>query len=228
MLYFFVLLLIGVIAFVLLLSAMLALGIGVGWLLTLFLPFTLFEGSVLGLIAVTVSGMVGFSLLRRLSKGPDNWEDFLDDDFDLDDPPVNVIPPSRIIEDDDDPTWRNWFQYLFANDIYGELMEFGDHIARMNDSQKQELSIRLSDVIVTILSAKPVSTKRLRITREQVKKKMTKMGMRPYDDDILDLALDAVDENLDVFQSQILNVIRTRSWDRPSDIPYATNKSYYD
>ncbi len=220
MLYSIMLLLIGVIAFVLLLSATLALGIGVGWLLTLFLPFTLFEGSVLGLIAVTVSGMIGFSLLKRLSKGPDDFSDLLDDDFDLDDPPFDIIPPSRFIEDDGVPTWRNWFQYLFANDIYGEMTVFGDHIAPINDSQKQELSIRLSDVIVAILSAKPASTKRLRITREQVKKKMTKMGMRPYDDDILDLALAAIDENLIIFQSQIVNIIRTRSWDRPSDIPF--------
>ena len=220
MLSFLVLLLIGAIAFVLLLSATLALGIGVGWLLTLFLPFTLFEGSVLGLVAVIVSGMLGFSLFKRLLKGPETWGDLWDDDFDPDDPPFDVIPPSRFVEDDDIPTWRNWYQYLFANDIYSEMMEFGDHITRMNDAQKQELSIRLSEVIVAILIAKPASTKRLRITKEQVRKKMIKMGMRPYDDDILDLALDAIDENLMIFQSQIVDVIRTGSWDRPSGTPF--------
>ena len=46
---------------------------------------------------------------------------------------------------------------------------------------------------------------------------MIKMGLRPYDDDILELAVDAIDDNLDIFQEQIVGIIRARSWDQPSD-----------
>jgi len=215
---------IGLIAIILvavLVAIILALGIGVGWLLTLILPFTLFEGSILGVIAVSIAGAIAWRLFRS---GPSfSDDDFEDDDFDLgdlDDLPIDIIHPSRFVEDEEDRTWENWFQYLFANDIYRNLMMFGEQVTHMNDMQKQELAIRLSDVIVAILRAKPPSTKRIRITQEQVKRKLIKMGMRPYDDDIIELALDAVDDNLDIFEEQLIQIIRTRSWDAPSEGPF--------
>ena len=168
------------------------------------------------MIAVSIAGSIAWRLFRSAP-------DFSDDDFDLDeldDFPIDIIHPSRFIEDDEDRTWENWFQYLFANDIYRDLMMFDEYAAHMNDMQKQELAIRLADVIVAILRAKPPSTKRLRITQEQVRRKMIKIGMRPYDDDILDLALDAIDDNLDIFQEQIISIIRTRSWDQHSDASF--------
>ena len=218
--YLFLVILIALIAFFVVVAVTLGLGIGVGWLLTLFLPFTLFEGSVLGVMAVSIAGAVVWRFFRSAPSFSDDDLDLMDNDFDLDDLddlPVDIIHPSRFVEDDEDRTWENWFHYLFANDIYRDLMMFDEHVAHMNDMQKQELAIRLSDVIVTILRAKPPSTKRLRISQEQVKRKMIKMGLRPYDDDILDLALDAIDDNLDIFQEQIIGIIRARSWDQPSD-----------
>ena len=211
---------IAIITFSVLVAVTLGFGIGVGWVLTLFLPFTLFEGSVLGVMAVAVAGGIVWRFLRSGPGISDDDLDFLDDDFDVDESdelPFDIITPSRFVEDEEDRTWGNWFHYLFANDIYRDLMMFDEHVAHMNDMQKQELAIRLSDVIVAILRAKPPSTKRLRITQEQVKRKMTKMGLRPYDDDILDLALDAIEDNLDNFQEEIISIIRTRSWDQPSD-----------
>ena len=212
--------LIAIIVFSVLVTVTLGLGIGVGWLLTLFLPFTLFEGSVLGVMAVSIAGAIAWRFLRSGPDFSDDDLDFMDDDFDLDeldDLPIDIIHPSRFVESDEDRTWENWFQYLFANDIYRDLMMFDEHVAHMNDIQKQELAIRLSDVIVMILRAKPPSTKRLRISQEQVKRKMIKMGMRPYDDDILDLALDAVGDNLETFRERIIYIIRTKSWDDPSE-----------
>ncbi len=131
--------------------------------------------------------------------------------------PIKVIPPSRFVADDEVRTWRHWFLYLFANDIYSELAMDDEHVAHMNDMQTQELAIRLADVIVTILESKPPSTRRLRITLEQVKKKMIKMGLRPYDDDILDAALEAIEVDMDDYDNQIIEIIRTRSWNQPSD-----------
>jgi len=223
--YFFFFALLAIVIFSVLVAVTLGFGIGVGWLLTLILPFTLFEGSVLGVMAAIIAGMIAWRLFRSAPGFSDDDLDFLDDDFDLDeldDLPIDIIHPSRFVEDDEDRTWENWFQYLFANDIYRDLQMFDEHAAHMNDMQKQELAIRLADVIVAILRAKPPSTKRLRITQEQVKRKMIKMGMRPYDDDILDLALDAIDDNMDIFQEQIINIIRTRSWDQPSDELFST------
>lgn len=214
--YVFFFALLAIVVFSVLVAATLGLGIGVGWLLTLILPFSLFEGSVLGVIAVSIAGAIVWRLFRSAP-------DFSDDDFDLDeldDLPIDIIHPSRFIEDDQDRTWENGFRYLFANDIYRDLMMFDEYAAHMSDMQKQELAIRLADVMVAILRAKPRSTKRLRITQEQVKRKMIKMGMRPYDDDILDLALDAIDDNLAIFQEQIVSIIRTRSWDQPSDASF--------
>ncbi|HEY52429.1 MAG TPA: hypothetical protein G4N94_03130 [Caldilineae bacterium] len=213
-------LLIGLLFFVVFLvlaAIILGAGIGVGWLLTRFLPFTLFEGAVLGVLAVSVAGATTWRFFRSGPSYPDDELFFDDEDFDLDDLPPGVIHPSRFIEDEADRTWENWFHYLFANDIYRDLTVFDEQVVHMNDMQKQELAIRLAEVIVAILRAKPPSTRRLRITKEQVRRKLTKMGMRPYDDDIIELALNAVEDNLDTFEEQILYIIRTKSWDDPSE-----------
>jgi hypothetical protein len=211
---------IAIIVFSVLVAITLGLGIGVGWLLTLVLPFTLFEGSVLGVIAASLAGAIVWRFLRSGPTLSDDDLDFLDDDLDLDESdelPFDIIHPSRFVEDEEDRTWENWFQYLFANDIYRDLTMFDEQVVHMNDMQKQELAIRLAEVLVAILEAKPSSTRRLRITKEQVERKMGRMGMRPYDDDILELALDAVEDNLDIFEEQILTIIRTKSWNDPSE-----------
>ncbi len=78
MLSFILFVLVVLAGFALLIAAILGLGIGIGWLLTLFLPFTLFEGSVLGLIALAITGVIAL----RLFRGPPGLSDYdPEDDF---------------------------------------------------------------------------------------------------------------------------------------------------
>jgi len=58
-------------------AVVLAWGLGVGWLLTLFLPLSFFEGTLLGLIS---AGMVAFALQRILSSEISPFSDYDDDD----------------------------------------------------------------------------------------------------------------------------------------------------
>ena len=88
----------------------------------------------------------------------------------------------------------------------------------MNDMQQRELAIRLAGVAVEILKSKPSSTRRIRITPEQFRKKMVKMGLRPYDDDIIELALTGIEEQIEFFYDEIVNIIRDRSWKNISPV----------
>ena len=49
------------------LALFIGLALGIGWLLTLFLPFSLFEATLLGMLAAVVTGLVWHSIFRSLS-----------------------------------------------------------------------------------------------------------------------------------------------------------------
>ncbi len=56
---------------ILLLALVLGITIGLGWLLTLFLPFTLFEGTILVMAASAIMGFVGYNLVLALIDSED-------------------------------------------------------------------------------------------------------------------------------------------------------------
>jgi ATP-dependent Clp protease ATP-binding subunit ClpA len=88
----------------------------------------------------------------------------------------------------------------------------------MGDRQLQELAIRLADTAVAILKAKSSRTKRLEITKTAMERQMTKSGQRPYDDDILSLAVDAIGASLDYYYEDFVAVIWGRLWSEPTDM----------
>jgi len=113
------LVLIVVIAFIL------AWSILIGWVLTLILPFELFEGSLLAIIA---SGIVFVSLL--------NSSDAPDDSF-------FSIPLGRFIETPDDMTWENWVRYNIANVLHEDFSQHG--------VVDEDMAAQVADAVVKIL-----------------------------------------------------------------------------
>jgi hypothetical protein len=198
----------------------LGLAIGIGWLLTLILPFTLFEGTLLGMIASIIIGAIWYNFFRSVpdfipgSYGFDYDEDEdEEDDFDFDE-----IPVSRFYKTDADKTWETWFRYEIANGIYVEFQDSPKQIAPLGDKQMQELAVRLADIGVSILKTKSARAKQFKISKAMLKRQMTKMGQQPYDDDILSLAATAINENLDYYYEDLINVIRNKSWHERMDI----------
>ena len=145
----------------LLLSMALVLGfaLGIGWLLTLFLPFSLFEATLLAIIASIVVGTFWYNLISpRFPLGP------VDDIYDEDEDYYDDIPSNRFYKSEADRTWEAWLRYHLSNSIYYEFQESPQPVASMGSKQLQELAIRLADISVDILKTKTSRTKRLNIT----------------------------------------------------------------
>jgi hypothetical protein len=195
----------------------LALGfaIGVGWLMTLFLPFSLFEASLLALITSIVVGSLWYYLIGSVL-GLRHQTDFddLEDDFEQD---VDQIPTHRFYQSNTDKTWEAWLRQHLANSIYYEFQESPQPVAPMGKKQIQELAIRLADISIEILKTKTGQAKRLNISATALKKQMGKIGQRPYDDDILGLAALAINSELTYHYEELLRVVKAKLWKLPYD-----------
>lgn len=196
----------------------LGISLGVGWLLTLFLPFTLFEASLLAMVAFSIVGMTWYYLVRSLTDATPISYPFGDDDDKEDYLEYDEIPPAKFYKTKADKNWENWLRYQIANDIYIEFQDTPRKIAQMGDKQLQALAIRLADMAVSILKTKTARIKRLKITKAALIKQMNKMGQQPYDDDILQLAVTSINDNLDFYYVDIIEVIRGKLWNRPTDM----------
>ncbi len=184
--------------------------LGVGWILTRFLPFSLFEATLLGMIAAMVTWNFWRNILSPVETfGSDEEEP----ESDLDE-----IPPSRFYKTDADRTWQNWFRYTLANTAYEDFLDSPGRIGQMNERQLQELSIRLTDAAIAALKVKSPRTRWLRLSKGALKNEMTKMGQQPYDDDILDTAVGAINDELSSLQEELREVIRGKLWNEPVDM----------
>jgi hypothetical protein len=188
--------------------------LGLGWILTRFLPFSLFEATLLGMLAAIITWNVWRNLLSPIGDfgSYDEDEDEEEPEWDLDE-----IPPSRFYKTDADRTWENWFRYILANATYEDFLSSG-WTAQMNEAQLKELSIRLTDAAIAGLKNKSPRTKRLRVTTGMLKHEMNKLGQQPYDDDILDTAISAINDELGFLQEELREAIREKLWDEPADM----------
>ncbi|MCP4543327.1 MAG: hypothetical protein GY832_39945 [Chloroflexi bacterium] len=204
---------------ILLLALVLGIAIGLGWLLTLFLPFALFEGTILVMAASAIVGTIGYNLVRALSDFTPQLFDFEDkDDEDEDNEYYYDIPASRFFKTHAEQTWETWVRHEIANDIYVEFQAAPKRIAPIGDRQLQELAIRLADTAIAILKAKSARVIQLKITKAAMERQMTKNGQRPYDDDILSLAVDAIGLSVNYYYEDFIKVIQGRLWNEPTDM----------
>ncbi len=209
----FLLILIIIVLIVISFALVIGVALGVGWILTLILPFSLFEATLLAMIAALIIWIIWRNVLRSAATF-----DFYEDEEEETEPELDEIPISRFCGTDADRTWENWFRYLIANTIYEDLLDSPGWIGQMNEEYLQELSIRLTDAAIATLKRKSPRTKRLRVTKGMLKHEMTKMGQQPYDDDILDTAVSAINVELVSSQEELREVIRGKLWDEPADV----------
>jgi hypothetical protein len=188
------------------LAVVLGASLGIGWVLSRIVSFTLFEGTFVAMLALVITGAVWRSLIGSLPDLPTDSYDYTEGEDDY-----GPIPVSRFVEADAERTWRKMLAYEIANDIYVECQEGSTRAASMDDKQLQELSVRLADIAVAVLES--ARGRRLRVTKAKLKRQMNKMGQRPYDDDILDLAVRAINSNVDFYYDGLVEVIRDGLWD---------------
>jgi hypothetical protein len=186
---------------------------GIGWVVIKLLPFTLFEATLLVMLSSVVAGYLIYRLMNlpnELDDSP-NFDDFSPESIIF--PDVN-IPADRFIDPDEEETDETWFQYQIANDIYDHLQDDLALDESMGATQAKELAIRLAEVVTAVFhSRSPKSrNKRVSITITQLKKQMNKMKLRPYDDDILETAVSAVNLRLS-YDDEMADVVRYKTWD---------------
>jgi hypothetical protein len=194
----------------------LALSLGIGWLLTLFTPLALFEGGLLAIIAVVTALVFWIVVMRTKSPGyyPEaregEWED--EEEWESDE-----IPSSRFWADGGEPSWENWFRYVLANSIYEDIQE---HLVEYEaGKQSQELAIRLAEVALALLKKKSPRTRNWQVTAEDLRRELSDAGQRPYEHDLLVTTAAAVNFELGYLVGQLRKVIREGSWDEPAEIP---------
>ncbi|MCL4266246.1 MAG: hypothetical protein KJ069_23775 [Anaerolineae bacterium] len=187
--------------------------VGVGWLLIKITPFTLFEASLLVMIASIVVGYGAIKIMTTNVTTPSPSPYFPPP---LEDEP-EPIPAQRFYKTEAQKTNEAWFRYEMANSIYWDFEQDNDINTTMNDTEMKELAIRLSEVLVGALkSQKPKRNGRVRVTVTQMKKQMDKMGQRPYDDDIMLTAVAGINEMFD-YDGELVEIVQEQTWDEMAE-----------
>ncbi|HID53635.1 MAG TPA: hypothetical protein EYP41_16575 [Anaerolineae bacterium] len=190
---------------------------GIGWAIAQFLPFTLFETTLLGMLASIFIFFLGSRILSvLLSEGEQTMETshgsdqplFMDHLLE-----EEGIPAGRFVQSEGGETDEAWFRYQIANDIYDDLLSKLDLNATMGETQVKELAVRLTDVVTAVFKARPKKprSQRVTITVAQLKKQMDKTGLRPYDNDILKTTVGAVNKRLS-FDDELADIVRQKTW----------------
>lgn len=208
---FLLLVLIILLAGVLCLVVIIGWSVGVGWLLTKITAFTLFEATLLAMIASIV---VGYGAIKILTA---NIGDITGSSSAPNFPPPlegepEPIPAQRFYRTEAQKTNEAWFRFEMANSIYWDFDHDEDISSSMNETEMKELAIRLSEILVGALkSQKPKAGRRLRVTVVQMKRQMDKMGQRPYDDDIMLTAVSSINEMFD-YDDELVAIAQQQTW----------------
>lgn len=221
--------LIVLVGLALIMGLILAWSLGWGVLLRNWLSLTLFEGAVLILGASYLAFQVGSFVLGRFvdndmslstSDFDDDEDEFDDDDeYDEDDEQLSYpILAKRFTSAPNGGTWEAWTRYIIANNICLALTAEPEVAGYLNERQKQEVSIRLADVVVSVLQHVKSSSSQPRITITGLKHQMDSMNLQPYEDELLLTTVRVVNMGLRA-EPHLKQVVRDKLWSEPCDRP---------
>jgi len=182
--------------------------IGLGWLLTRLLPvFTIFEASLLIMLASIAVAYVGSQVMTTPVPGTELAEELEN----LDSSP---IPSERFFNSETDKTGEAVLRYRLANSIYLDLEDEPNVSRMMRREQLEELAVRLTGLAVGMLKRKNKQSGRIGLTVAALTREMEKKGQKPYDADIMRVAIDAINEQL-FFDLDLIEIVRRKRWDEP-------------
>lgn len=204
-------LLMMIVLLLVLFSVILGWSLLLGWLLTLILSFSLFEGTLLASITTGIGVYVFIQGARSFSPDESDWIEPFDSPHD--------IPLDRFMKSSADSTWENIVRYEIANAV---LYKFKHSLkaGTMNDEQLEALAIRLCDPAITILKRKTARSGHIEVTESQLRKELQRMDMQPYDQDILQTAVDGI--NLALSAPTVMLAVQNKMWKLPA--PTAAGK----
>jgi hypothetical protein len=198
-------------SFLVILVIVLSISFGIGYILSLFLPFSLFESSLLSIIAIIASGALWYRILQSIfSPTPELAPEGVG---------FQEISPDRFWQTSKERTWQNWLWYVLANSIYEAVEEVWAEPEDMDELEAQELSIELADVALDIIKRRAVQARTLRITRAMLRREISKEGYPFYEDDLLELAADSMNIPLMSMEEKLREIAREQRWDEEADMP---------
>jgi hypothetical protein len=192
------LLLIG--GFVLLLAIVLVISLGLGWLLTLIVPLALFEGTTLILLAMgftlyLVRSVVQSAFSHDLGLGP-FATDVLDNPVAYSRGHDWPIKPPRFRQENTDDTWKNYFHYVVANQLYLEMEKEREIVPQIAEPQRKELAVRLADIAIeTLIRLKPQNGE-YRVTITALKREISRRGLKTFDKSLLQMTMYVVNAGI--------------------------------
>ncbi|MEM7127171.1 MAG: hypothetical protein AAF702_12640 [Chloroflexota bacterium] len=134
-----------------------------------------------------------------------------DDEYD-------VISSKQFYKKASERTWKKWLTEEIANDIYAEFQDNPQTVSNLNQSQIEGLSIRLAEVGIEIITGKTSRARNLKASKNAFVKQAEKADQMPDNDEILGMAVDAYNLNMDYYKDELLEVIRDKKWNKLSTI----------
>ncbi len=128
------------------------------------------------------------------------------------------IPTDRFYQGSEERTWEAWLRFLLANDIYTEIQAARDDGAKQDPPQEQELAVQLADAGLNIIKRKTGRARRLAITRTELQRELAHTNQR-VSNNIQQMALAALNMNLNFYGEPLREVIRNKGWQELADIP---------
>ncbi|MBK8984782.1 MAG: hypothetical protein IPM39_01660 [Chloroflexi bacterium] len=193
---------------VVIIGVVIAWALGLGWLLSLIVPFSWFEATLLSLIVSIVVGYIAMRVLLSTPPFPTANDYTPSSTFVVDE----TIPLERFAESEEGMSDEAWFRFEIANHIYEDLLDM-DHDLPMGAAQQKELAIRLTDIAVAVLKGRKPSrrNRQVRITVAQMRKELEAIGQQPYDTDILETAVATVNTRLS-YDEDMADVVLNNTW----------------
>jgi hypothetical protein len=196
-----------------------------GALLQSFLPFTLFEATILSTLFAAVTVYWFWRLVTTIAP-PEIWQQPVReqrDEEEEEEQSYQTIAKSRFYQQEQERTWESWLREELANDIYIEFQDAPDTVDTLSDPQTQEMAIRLADAAINILKRRTSRARRLAVTLADFQRELQRIGQRAYNDEMLNMVLLATNMNLHYYANILKNVIYNRRWNEPATLPDEKN-----
>ncbi len=188
---------------------------GFGWLVTQIIEVTLFEGMILVMAASLIFSMLLNRIIEIMASNVD------DDDATLDSVwersfKDNKIPLERFeVEETGSFTEESLFRYHVANAVFDGLDNLPRSVGMNSEQQIIELAIRLTDPMVNILKRRKKKVSVVTVSKAALIKELRREGLRPYDDDILETAVERT--NLALDNLDMVELVNGKFWNLPLD-----------
>ncbi len=196
-------------------AVVLGVAYGFGWLVTQIIEVTLFEGMILAMAASLIFSMLLSRIIEIMAADVDADDAALDSIWER---PFNdnKIPLERFeVEETGSFNEESLFRYHVANAVFDGLDNLPRSVGMNSEQQIIELAVRLTDPMVNILKRRKKKVSVVTISKAALIKELRREGLRPYDDDILETAVEYT--NLALDNLDMVELVNGKLWHMPLD-----------